>query len=340
MILNKTNRKHGLVASLFLIVPVSINVSHATDQRDESAVFDVQIYDNFDSPGGYTLEDYSARWINPYGLGEMAESAHGDTRTFQDGTFSITATPFLTAYDYSVFDHIKYFALGQQNFPMPEKGSITFSADIEAMTPGTLPGRVIEGTYIQSGQPYRAVALEGQQACATLHMIDFTTGQLFDWLVSGNKALALTERLPSLVTNSPIPAGIDEIYTQVIDEFDISPGPHNYAIRYIKKNPFDEVEFLIDGKVVASYKNIGIPLDKLGVDFITYPSLGDGELLKDQLQSFSIAHGVFSLLDAFPFQHPDAPEYAVSIPISNRIFGQGVEATFDNFKVTTKTIIE
>jgi hypothetical protein len=45
-------------------------------------------------------------------------------------------------------------------------------------------------------------------------------------------------------------------------------------------------------------------------------------------------HGLFSLLDAFPFQHPDAPELSVSIPISERIFGQGAGATFDDFVVT------
>jgi hypothetical protein len=91
-----------------------------------------------------------------------------------------------------------------------------------------VPASIIEGTYPQSGQPYQGIALEGQQACATLHMIDFATGQLFDWLVSENKALALTERLPSDVTRSSIPAGRNEIYTQIPGEFDIRPGAHNY----------------------------------------------------------------------------------------------------------------
>jgi hypothetical protein len=39
-------------------------------------------------------------------------------------------------------------------------------------------------------------------------------------------------------------------------------------------------------------------------------------------------------LDAFPFQHPDAPELSVSVPISERIFGQGAAANFDDFVVT------
>jgi hypothetical protein len=48
----------------------------------------------------------------------------------------------------------------------------------------------------------------------------------------------------------------------------------------------------------------------------------------------TIGHGLFSLLDAFPFQHPDAPELSVSIPISERLFGQGAGASFDDFVVT------
>jgi hypothetical protein len=68
-----------------------------------------------------------------------------------------------------------------------------------------------------------------------------------------------------------------------------------------------------------------------------YPSLGEGEELASKIDSLVIGHGLFSLLDAFPFQHPEAPELAVSIPISERIFGQGAVASFDNFRVRTVT---
>jgi len=289
-------------------------------------------YDSFQAPGGYTLADYETNWINPFGPGEMGIE---DTRTFESGKLRIDAAPFQTSADFSVFDHIKYFAITPTPVAIPQEGSITFSAEIEAETPGTVPGRIIEGTYLQSGQPYKSVALEGQQACATLHMIDFASGQLFDWLVSGNKALALTERLPTTVTGSP-GAGRNEIYTQIVGEFEIAPGPHNYAIRYTRDEDGDQVEFLIDGEVMASYEGVGVPLDNRE-EFVKYPALGNGELLKDQMQFFTMAHGVFSLLDEFPFQHPDAPEFSVSIPVENRIFGQGVRATYDNFKITTST---
>src|SRR6266566_2667950 len=81
--------------------------------------------------------------------------------------------------------------------------------DIVAETPGTVEGHVVHGTYVQSGTPYAATVLQGQQAAATLHMIDFATGQLFDWFVSGNSAFPLYERLPSTVSGSAEHVGTD-----------------------------------------------------------------------------------------------------------------------------------
>jgi hypothetical protein len=64
-----------------------------------------------------------------------------------------------------------------------------------------------------------------------------------------------------------------------------------------------------------------------------------------QLDSVRFGHGLFSLLDAFPFQHPEAPELSVSIPVGSpsalgaagraRLFGQGASASFDNFATLT-----
>lgn len=298
------------------------------------------LYDSFQKPGGYTLNDYYSKWANVYGPGEML---FGDTRSFADGKFSVSAVPFKTGADFSVFDHLKYIAISNQSFPVPQKGSITFSSEIKAETPGTTPNRVITGTYTQGGAPYSATVLQGQQAGVVMNMVDFQTGQLFDWFVAGNTAFTLIERLPSSVTgnttdtNSPFYVGRDKMYTQIIDEVPIQPGPHKVEIRYTRKPNEAMVEYFLDGKLISKVKNIGVPLDRQGVPYSgIYPSLGNGELLKDQINSFSIGHGLFSLLDAFPFQHPDAPELSVSIPIENRLFGQGAKAQFDNFVVTIK----
>jgi hypothetical protein len=53
------------------------------------------------------------------------------------------------------------------------------------------------------------------------------------------------------------------------------------------------------------------------------------------MDTFTIGHGLYNVLDAFPFQHPAAPELAVSVPITERLFGQGAQGRFTNFEVTT-----
>jgi hypothetical protein len=301
------------------------------------------VYDDFN--GSNAAANYAARWTNPYGLGEMASS---DTRTFDGSTFRIPVAPFHTAYDYSVYDHIKYLGVSRQAFPVPKQGSVTFTATIDADTVGTDPaGRTIHGVYgppycadtatcAATARPWQAVAREGQQAGATLHMIDFRTGQLFDWFVSGSTAFALYERLPDTVVQSGFGATRDTMYTQIIKEIPVSTGPHRVAITFWRDSGKSYVDYTIDGTRLARVEKIGIPLDVQKAKFTgTYPSMGPGEQIADQVDSVSIGHGLFSLLDAFPFQHPDAPELSVSVPISERIYGQGAGATFDDITVTT-----
>src|SRR5215217_5050536 len=136
-------------------------------------------YDDFGE--GYTLADYEAKWSNPYGLGDMAV-APGDTRSFADGTFAIQDAPFRTSYDFSVYDHLKYIAISNSSFAAPPAGgSLTFSSQITASTPGTQIGRVVHGSYgppgsYPSGAVYAASVFEGQQAGAVMNMINFETG--------------------------------------------------------------------------------------------------------------------------------------------------------------------
>jgi hypothetical protein len=295
------------------------------------------VYDSFDTPA-YSLAGYGAKWANPYGLGEMSLA---DTRDFSGGTFAIKAPVFQTGFDFSVYDHLKYMAASTQNFAVPTNGSLTFTSTITATAHNTqAAGRVINGTYVQSGLPYSATALEGQQAGAVMNMIDFSTGQLFDWFISGSTAFTLIERLPSAVTNpallpgDPNYVGMDKMYTQIIKQIDIGPGPHVASITY---SDAGSVSYFLDGNLVSKVDNVGIPLDQQGGAAWagTYPSYGPGEALGGKIRNLTIGHGLFSLLDAFPFQHPDRPDLAVSIPVSERLFGQGMDATFDNFTVTS-----
>ncbi len=356
-------RKALLVGAVMFALTVIFGGTASADTKT--------VYDTFQKKGGYSLSDYYGKWSNgpgnAYGLGDMGV-APGDTRSFADGSLYIDDAPFRTSYDFSVYDHLKYIATSNQSFSVPARGSVMFSSEIRAVTPGTVPGRVVRGTYgppgsYPNGDPYSATVLQGQQAGAVMNMIDFCTGQLFDWFVSGNTAFTLVERLPSAVTqNTSDPvcagnyAGPNEMYTQIIDEVAIAPGgAHRVAIRYTRTPKTSYAEYFLDGKLVSKVGNIGVPLDVQGVQYTGIsPAIpgAAGEDLRNKINAFTIGHGTFSLVDAFPYQWgwfdvctggsldpltTAACGLSVSIPTSERLFGQGVRAHFDNFTVTTTT---
>jgi hypothetical protein len=279
----------GLAALAALGVPTTAARTPAGAAAEPKRT--VVMYDNFEKPGGYTMADYLQKWSNKLGPGEMAVK---ETRRFDGGAFSVDAVPFRTSHDSGIFDHIKYFAASTRTFQVPKRGSIQFSADIIGETPGVKPGHVIRGTYgppysYPSGKPWQQTLLEGQQAMVSLHMIDFKTGELFDWMITSGHAYPLVERLPSSVTDPSIQpgdtryVGRDKMYTQFIKELPITPGKHNLAIRFTRDDKTSFVEYFLDGERVARIDRVGVPLDVAGVPFTgTYPSLGKGELLVDQ----------------------------------------------------------
>lgn len=134
---------------------------------------------------------------------------------------------------------------------VPASGSLAFSVDIEAETPGTEPGHVASGCYGPSWSwqvgdpgdvPWSRTVLEGQQAGVVINMITVQTGPLLDWFISGSHAFALIERLPSTVTGSP-GVGLDLAYTQIVAETPVAPGrKHAVAIRYRRGFVHSDVE--------------------------------------------------------------------------------------------------
>lgn len=312
-----------------------------------------------------SLAQYDAMWNYMYGPLDNA------TETISpDGVFTASDVPFKTGTDYSVYDHLKNMSVSDRTFPAPGNGTVSFSVDLTASTPGAVAGHVVQGQYGPPGSydpsnhaaiPYAQPTLEEQQAAVVFNMIDFCTGQLFDWFVSSHYAMPLIERLPTAVTgNTTNPdcagasnVGLDKAYTQIIKNIPITPGrTHNVAISYSQAGKSSSVSYLFDGQVIARVTHVGIPLDKQHTKFSgTYPSLGNGEPLAGKIGPFVIGHGLFSLLDAFPFQlgctaptadspgvcDPADARYSVSIPPSQRAFGQGAVGSFSHFQVVTTT---
>ena len=305
------------------------------------------VYDDFNAPG-YSLTDYFQKWTNSFGPLEMANA---ETRNFVGGQFNVSAVPFTVGADFSVFDHLKYIAISNSAFPVPAHGTVTVGSTITGRTPGTIDGLTVNGVYGPPfgpvTGPYSAQVLEGQQAGVVMNVVDFCTGQLFDWFISETKAFTLIERLPTNVTgnifNPGCPGatnvGRDLMYTQIIDEVPIEPGvPHRVEVSYTRTPTDAIVEYRLDGKLISKVRNVGVPVDRQHEKYTgIYPSLGPGEPLRDQINSLAIGHGLFSLIDAFPYQHPDAPELSVSMPLSTRLFGQGASGSYDDFTVTTET---
>jgi len=333
-----------IAAALLALTGLSLSPAGTARPASAESRKTVVMYDNFEKPGGYTLADYYQKWQNKFGPGDMAVK---ETRSFKDGVFSVAAEPYRTAHDSSVLDHVKYFGTSAETFKIPRIGSIEFSADITAVTSGIQPGHVIHGTYgppysYPAGKPWQQRLLDGQQAAVSLHMLDFHTGQLFDWLITTDLAYPLTERLPSSVANpalapgDPSYAGRKEMYTQYLNPVPISPGPHHYAIRFTRTQTTSFTEYFLDGRLAARVDRVGIPLDVQGVPYTgTFRSLGPGQPLVEQINSVTLAHGLVSVVDAFPFHHHESPELSVSIPLQERLFGQGARGAFDNFVVTT-----
>ena len=308
-----------------------------------------------------TLAEYQQKWTNPYGPLDGAQPV------VSKGAVQISAEPFKPGTDFSVFDHLKYIAISTKAFPAPKQGTVEFSVNIKASTPNAVAGHVVHGVYGPPGSytdsslpAYAEAVLEGQQAGVVLNMIDFCTGQLFDWFVSSNYAFALIERLPTSVTgNTSNPncpgateVGLDKAYTQIIRNAPVAAGRgHSVSIAYSQNGSTSSVKYTLDGKVFATVSDVGVPLDRQNVDYTgIYPALGPGESLGGKINSFSIGHGLFSLLDAFPFQYGCAPPtapggqgvcdpatlpYSVSISPSERSFGQGATGRWDGFRVTT-----
>jgi len=339
------------VAAAAAVVAVAFAASGMAVSPNKTVV----VYDDFSS-GNNSL------WSNPYGLGEIASPDADHFESFTGGAERVRAVPFKTGADFSVYDHLKYMEVSNSAFPVSAKGSVEFSADMTAETPGTVASLTQLGifgppfTWTDPSSPpvtpdYSAKVLQGQQAGVVLNMVDFCTGQLFDWFLAGDTAFTLIERLPTNVTlnttNPNCPAatevGRSKMYTQIVEEVPVTGGSHHFSISYSAKQ--NAVEYRLDGKLITRVNDVGIPLDRQHVNYTgTSPSLGPGENLKGKISSFSIGHGLFSLIDAFPYQHPEASELSVSIPVGTanpadagkaRLFGQGADGTWDNFVVTT-----
>ena len=336
----------SLCALILSHSPVNAACFHRGEEWEKEEI----LYDNFQDGGA----SYSQKWVSPfYGIaGETYFQDGGNLLlSFPKGRIKVSSPLFSWASNQLFYDHLKYFAMSTRSFAIPQRGSIEFSANIKCQLLNTIPDLTMIANKVSTGAEVRYKLEVGRQAGATLHMLNLSeTGVLFDWLVSGTKAYPIYERL----FNAPVdPANIETAFTQIFDEFDISPKMHKFGIRYTRDitTGEDKVDYFIDGKIKATIRNIGIPLTLSGSNAV-YPAQGPGERLINELSQFTIGQGVVSVLDVFPFGQDDIHGDTVTIPlrgavidlnssepkVNSRLWGQGAVGEFTNFKVIIKTL--
>jgi hypothetical protein len=285
------------------------------------------LYDDFQ--GGAV--SYARKWLPYYSL----ERQFGATNlpAFSSGRLRLRAQPFIGWMDDACVpgfpacvnaDHIKYGAFSQRRFPIPRRGSATVSADVLARTSGIRPGYVVPATG--------RTLPEAHQAAAVLQLVEPNAFVALDWFVAGRQAIPKLERTPW-----PVGVPLDRAFTQFLSPVRIAPGRfHRFAIRYTRgREPLDKVDWLLDGRVVATVRKLGVPLDVQDprrYGGITFRSFGPGEPVAPVMKELVVGHGLLSFVDDFPY-FPAYPDHFVSIPREQRIFGQGVDAFYDDVRI-------
>jgi hypothetical protein len=289
------------------------------------------LYDGF--KGGSA--SYDRKWLTYLSLERQAGATN--LPAFSRGRLRLRAQPFRGWMDDTCLpgfpacvsaDHIKYGAFSRRTFSIPRRGSVAVSAAVRALTSGIRPGYVVAATG--------RVLPEAHQAAAILQLYEPSTFVALDWFISGHQAIPKVERTPW-----PVGVGLDHAFTQFLPAVQIEPRRfHRYSIRYTRgRAPRDKAEWLLDGRVVAVVRDVGVPLDVQDPErygAVTFPSLGPGERVASRMARFVVGHGIYSFVDDFPF-FPAYPQYFVSIPQEQRIFGQGIDALIDDVRIARVT---
>jgi Family of unknown function (DUF6081) len=164
-----------------------------------------------------------------------------------DGTLALEARRFtLTRRD--GHDNVKALIYSTAEFGPGEGGMFGVAAAMRVTTFGT------------ENNPYNVDAGDVRLGCGAFNTIDLKTWMVFDFFVSGSRIVALYERLPfGAGTDNPYPAFTELIPTDASTK---QGEWHRYAIRYDRAR--DRVEWVVDGRVVATRDAVGAPPGERG----------------------------------------------------------------------------
>lgn len=164
-----------------------------------------------------------------------------------DGKLEITVSPYTRYHDQvQIFDNPKHLILGTQNFPVPEKGIISFSFKMGAIT--------IDGH-----------SNDFRDGFASFNVLDFSSGMVFDFIATSARIGVIYERLlmPGLTTP-------EEAFTEIVDVGPNQPGCLSPCrIDYDSKEY--KVDYWLNGKKILSHSDLPVQPGNLfmGMGLIT-----------------------------------------------------------------------
>ena len=226
-----------------------------------------------------------------------------------DGTLALEARRFtLTRRD--GHDNVKALIYSTAEFGPGDGGMFGVAAAMRVTTFGT------------ENNPYNVDPGDVRLGCGALNTIDLKTWMVFDFFVSGSRIVALYERLPfGAGTDNPYPAFTELIPTDAATK---QGEWHRYAIRYDRAR--DRVEWVVDGRVVATRDAVGAPPGERG------------PIVK--IDSMKIGGGLFTMYGDLCNDRQSTGDRRAAPGLDPRyertLFGQGARVEFKPFEIERK----
>jgi Family of unknown function (DUF6081) len=226
-----------------------------------------------------------------------------------DGTLALEAQRFtLTRRD--GHDNVKALIYSTAEFGPGDGGVFGVAAAMRVTTFGT------------ENNPYNVDPGDVRLGCGAFNTIDLKTWMVFDFFVSGSRIVALYERLPfGAGTDNPYPAFTELIPTDASTK---QGEWHRYAIRYDRAR--DRVEWVVDGRVVATRDAVGAPPGERG------------PIVK--IDSMKIGGGLFTMYGDLSNDRQRTGDRRGRPGLDPRyertLFGQGARVEFKPFEIERK----
>ena len=211
--------------------------------------------------------------------------------------------------------------LSNESFPVPGQGSITRFRHDRCPPSWARRRRPRHPRHLRTAgcaddpvcaagkKPWRQSPSRASRRGATLHMIDFATGQLFDWFLSAPHAIRPGRTAAGHGRGSPSAGPARTMYTQIVKKSHSEPGPHDVAIRSVAIGASPTSTSRSTDPGCARQARWRPSTSSELASRASTPSLGRGSPRPPDRPRHHRARTV-QLLDAFPFQHPDAPSAA------------------------------